>query len=148
MRLIGLPSNSLFGKRIMRVYPPCLSLYFGAMVSTNFLASFAPWTLVTKRRREAMVPILALVTSFSTNGRSSLALAVVVSMRESRMRLRAKERKSACLCVFSRPNFLTLLWCLILLHVIPAKAGIQNFKKYFLRSRIPAFARMTQGLLF
>src|SRR5688500_1301565 len=59
-------------------------------------------------------PRLASVMSFSANGRSSLALAVVVSMRPWRNRLSARLRSRASLCSVVRPSARPLFPCLML----------------------------------
>jgi hypothetical protein len=65
-------------------------MYFGATVSKSFFVSAELWIRETINLRAATESTFALVTIFSMKGRSSLALAVVVLILESRMRFRAK----------------------------------------------------------
>src|SRR5437016_3487269 len=71
-------------------------------------------------RRECSVPLFALVISFSTKGRSSLALASVVSMAPCSMSDAARFRISASFCSLVRRSDRPALRCRIglLLHVV------------------------------
>src|SRR6185295_510183 len=74
----------------------------------------------TARRRACSVPVFAFVMSFSTNGRSSLALASVVSMAPLSMSDDARFRISASFCSLVRRSCRPALRCRIasLLHVV------------------------------
>src|SRR4051812_5060376 len=90
----------------------------------------------TARRREWSVPVFALLISFSTKGRSSLALASVVSIAPFSMsdvaRLRSSARRCSLVRRSCRPAFLCRIE--LLLHVVRCgrgrtarwRAGIQH----------------------
>src|SRR3954467_4821528 len=71
-------------------------------------------------RRACSVPVFAFVMSFSTNGRSSLALASVVKMAPLSMSDVARFRISASFCSLVRRSWRPALRCRIalLLHVV------------------------------
>src|SRR5436190_5303514 len=71
-------------------------------------------------RRACSVPVFALVMSFSTNGRSSFALASVVTMAPLSMSDVARFRISASFCSLVRRSWRPALRCRIasLLHVV------------------------------
>src|SRR5436190_21883785 len=79
----------------------------------------------TARRRAWSVPSLALVMSFSTKGRSSLALASVVSIAPCSMSDDARLRISASFCSLVRRSARPALRCRIasLLHVVGRGGG-------------------------
>src|SRR5436190_16826529 len=74
----------------------------------------------TASRRACSVPVFAFVISFSTNGRSSLAFASVVSMAPLSMSDDARFRISASFCSLVRRSERPALRCRIalLLHVV------------------------------
>src|SRR4051812_23563324 len=72
-------------------------------------------------RRAESVPDLLLDTRRSTNGRSSLALAIVVVIPSCNTSERASERKSAFRWRLSRCNVRVLTWCLIYRLFVVAK---------------------------
>src|SRR5581483_8102617 len=76
-------------------------------------------------RRACSVPVRALVISFSTNGRSSLAFASVVSIAPCSMSEDARLRMSAIFCSVVRRSWRPALRCRIalLLHVVGRGGG-------------------------
>ncbi len=79
----------------IRVYPPGLSRKRGPMSSKSFPSTALSWMRRAARRRACRSPRRASVMSLSANGRSSLALAVVVLTRPWRKRLVARFLKVA-----------------------------------------------------
>src|ERR1035437_7230681 len=109
------PSDFLAPNFKTLVYPPFLSIYFGAITSKSFFTSFPLLeSLAAMVRRPAGVFALAWVINFSTKGLNSLALGSVVFIFSRTIKLSAKELSNARFCVLSLPNFLVLLWCRIL----------------------------------
>src|SRR5690348_4279990 len=76
-------------------------------------------------RRSCRVPLRALVMSFSTKGRSSLARASVVSMAPCSMSDDARLRSMASRCSLVRRSARPALRCRIalLLHVVGGRGG-------------------------
>src|SRR5262245_56345621 len=62
-------------------------------------------------RRAWSEPAFALVTSFSTNGRTAFALAMVVLMRPCSMRLTARFDRSASRWPCVRRSLTVFRWC-------------------------------------
>src|SRR5258708_14387866 len=79
----------------------------------------------TARRREWSVPVFALLISFSTNGRNSLALASVVSIAPCSMSDVARFRSNASRCSLVRRSCRPAFLCRIelLLHVVRRSRG-------------------------
>src|SRR5437764_8665001 len=79
----------------------------------------------TAKRRSCNVPERAFVMSFSTNGRSSLAFASVVSIAPCSMSDCARLRMSASFCSLVRRSCRPALRCRIvsLLHVVGRRCG-------------------------
>src|SRR4051812_35046427 len=79
----------------------------------------------TARRREWSVPVFALLISFSTKGRNSLALASVVSIAPFSMSDVARFRSSARRCSLVRRSCRPAFLCRIelLLHVVRCGRG-------------------------
>src|SRR5438874_13840681 len=79
----------------------------------------------TARRRECNVPVFAFEINFSTNGRSSLAFASVVSIAPCSMSDDARLRMSASFCSLVRRSARPAFRCRIalLLHVVGRGRG-------------------------
>src|SRR5690606_15856966 len=81
---IGALSPSLNPSFTILVYPPLLVVYLGATSSKSTLSAFFDLNFAfTLFRLLKLLPLLALVTSFSTYGCTYLALARVVSILPS-----------------------------------------------------------------
>ena len=106
---ILLASPPLRGSLVIRVYPPALFSYRGAMRVTIFCAPSALPSRDTKIRRDATDFFFPLVTNFSTNGRSSFAFASVVVIFSCRISESARPLRSARRTPTSLPNFLFVL---------------------------------------
>lgn len=87
MNAIGAESLCLGPSLMMRVYPPLRAAARGATSANNFLTASFCFKYETAMRRACRSPFLPSVTIFSAKGRTALALASVVLMRECSMRL-------------------------------------------------------------
>ena len=89
------------------VYPPCLSIYFGAISLNNFL-TVAPDNSFAKILLLAILLSFARVMNFSATDRNSLALASVVFIFPCKKRLVAMVLKRAIRWFFGLDNILPL----------------------------------------
>src|SRR5919201_6375446 len=94
-----------------RVYPPGRSAMRGMSLVKSLSVTSPSSTTAATARRAATLSRLAVVMTRSTQRRSSLPLASVVSMRPWSSRAVTRFRLIALRCSIVRPNFRPAFWC-------------------------------------
>src|SRR5581483_1966636 len=111
IRAISAPSPLRNPVLRIRVYPPWRVANFGATSWNSMSAAARLWMCRAARRRACSVPVLPFVIRRSTNGRSSLALASVVSIAPFSIKEIARFLSNASLCSLVRRNWRPALRC-------------------------------------